>query len=132
MHRLPSIAIIWRFRIAALLVWCYFITLFGSPLGMAYALLEPSFVSMLVAIILLIAFIICGISQWLAAMRAKCPLCMMPVLATKNCVKNRNARKFLGSYRLQVANSILFKNYFRCPFCGESTELLVRERNTQR
>jgi hypothetical protein len=66
--------------------------------------------------------------QWLIAARANCPLCLTPVLTAKDCAKHRNARSFLGSHRLRVALEILFRNCFRCPYCGESTALEVRTR----
>ena len=99
---------------------------------MIYAFVERSREGVELAIILMAAFVICSILQWLTALRAKCPLCMMPTLVPKHCSKNRHAKKFLGSYRLRAANSILFKNYFRCPYCGEPTELAVRERHSRR
>ena len=62
----------------------------------------------------------------------KCPLCVTPVLAAKNCSKGKNAKTFLGSHRLRVANNVLFKGYFRCPYCSEPTELTVRSRHSKR
>ncbi len=66
-------------------------------------------------------------AQWIAASRTGCPLCLTPVLAPKTCMKHRRARSFLGSHRLRVAFTILFRNRFRCPYCNESTGLELRE-----
>ncbi len=44
----------------------------------------------------------------------------------KACAKHRFARKFLGIYRLRVAATVLLRNRYRCPYCGESTHCSVR------
>jgi len=64
--------------------------------------------------------------QRLMAGRAKCPLCLTPPLVHKSCQKNREARTFLGSYRLRVALSVLLLRRFTCPYCGEPTRCEVR------
>jgi hypothetical protein len=74
------------------------------------------------------AAILSLILGWAISRRTNCPLCITPVLATKHCSKHRRARPLLGSYRIRVALSILFKNSFRCPYCNEDTSLQVRER----
>ena len=81
------------------------------------------------AMILLTVIVV--VAQWLVAGRTQCPLCMTPVLATKNCNKHRHARAVFGSHRLRVALAVLFTNSFRCPYCHEPTELRVRERGRQ-
>lgn len=68
------------------------------------------------------------IAQWIVASHAGCPLCRTPVLASMGCVKHRKARRLLGSYKLLVALSIIFKERFRCPYCNEPTAVEVRER----
>ena len=64
--------------------------------------------------------------QWIFASSARCPLCMMPVLSRKGCSTHRHARPLLGSYRLRVALSILFKGCFHCPYCNEPTVLRLK------
>lgn len=50
----------------------------------------------------------------------KCSLCMNPVWAGRKCQKHSKAKPALGlSYRLGVALSVIFKGYYRCPYCGE-------------
>jgi hypothetical protein len=66
--------------------------------------------------------------QTLLAQRVRCPLCMTPPLGSKGCQKNRKARPLFGSHRLRVACAVLAKDHFRCPYCGEPTQLEVRER----
>lgn len=132
MHRFSSIHSLRRFRVAMLLLF-------------AKCLLAPCAVGVLLYGMILrqeevlwLAAWLCGgtvataILQWMFASRVNCPLCMVPVLANRTCTKHRNSRKFLGSYRLQVATSAFFKGYFRCPYCNEPTALEVRERHKPR
>ena len=81
-----------------------------------------------IAIAMLLALPLVALTQWITSTRARCPLCMTPVLADKSCAKHGNARSMLGSYRLRVAVAILFRNQFRCPYCGEPTVMQVRKR----
>lgn len=69
------------------------------------------------------------ILQFLIGQRARFPLCMTPVLASKGCSKHRQARTLFGSHRLRVAAAIVFTNRFKCPYCNESAELEVRTRS---
>jgi hypothetical protein len=64
--------------------------------------------------------------QWIVSAQARCPLCLTPPLALRYCAKHRKARRLLGSFRLRVACSIIFRNYFRCPYCGETTAIETR------
>lgn len=68
------------------------------------------------------------IVQWLIAERTRCPLCLCSVLSEKGCCKHREAKSFLGSYRLRVALAVVFKGSFRCPYCDEPSVLEVRTR----
>jgi hypothetical protein len=68
------------------------------------------------------------VAQWIAAFHAGCPLCRTPVLAPMGCMRHRKARRFLGSYQMRVALSIMFTERFRCPYCNEPTAMDVRER----
>jgi DNA-directed RNA polymerase subunit RPC12/RpoP len=68
--------------------------------------------------------------EWGLSSRARCPLCMIPPLHPKRCQKNRRAKRLLGSYRLQVATSVLFRDHFHCPYCGEATKIALKERPT--
>lgn len=50
----------------------------------------------------------------------KCSLCMSPVWGARKCQKHSKVKPALGiSYRLGIATSIIFKGYYRCPYCGE-------------
>jgi hypothetical protein len=63
---------------------------------------------------------------FISAAHSKCPLCRSGPMSSNRCVKNRQATKVLGSYRLSVVLDVLFLNRYRCPYCGESTRLKVR------
>jgi len=67
-----------------------------------------------------------GIMQWGLATLARCPLCLSLPIAPRICSKHRNAKRIMGSYRLRVACTVIFKRYFRCPYCGESTTVDTR------
>jgi len=128
MHRLRTRSAIWRLRAAALLFWLCCIAFLGMISAFVMAFMERSRDQVEIAIISTISFMFLAMAQWLISLKTKCPLCLTAVLASKNCAKHRNARTFLGSYRLRVANRVLLSNHFRCPYCGELTELAVRQR----
>jgi len=131
MHRLSSKSAIFRFRVAALLLWINSLIFLASIAALVNAIIERSHRHVLLAIILMGSLLILALVQWLVALQTKCPLCITPVLAAKNCAKNKKARKIFGSYRLRVAASLLLRNYFRCPYCSEPTELVVRDRHSR-
>jgi hypothetical protein len=131
MHRLPSRSALVRFRLAAWFFVVAVILLAGSLGYLAYSVFLGHKQHILIASGLLAAGVFCLIFQWISASRARCPLCLTPSMAKKNCSKNRNAQRFLGSYRLKVASSIILHNNFRCPYCNEPTVLEVRQRRTQ-
>lgn len=66
------------------------------------------------------------ILQWLVAARATCPLCRTAILAPQRCARHRRAMPLLGSHRLRVAQSILFRGSFLCPCCHEPTAMEVQ------
>jgi len=50
----------------------------------------------------------------------RCPLCMVPLWGSQKCQRNTKVKPALGvSYRLGVANSVIFRGHYRCPYCGE-------------
>jgi hypothetical protein len=69
-----------------------------------------------------------GLLYYFFGSRARCPLCMNPALVLRRCQKHRNARTLGGSYRFRVATAIFFTGRFTCPYCGERTRLVVRDR----
>jgi len=129
MHRFPSKSVIFKFRIGAFLfvLRCVLLVI-GFPLLMFSMLfhIEESF---LVSVAMLGAFPFVAVLQWMLAAKARCPLCFAQPLMHRGCSKNRKARRFLFSYRLQVALQSIFLGHFRCPYCGEPSQLKVRLRS---
>ena len=60
------------------------------------------------------------------AASARCPLCTNLPLLSQNCQKHVKAERFFGSYPLMVACSLLLRNHFHCPYCGDSSECRVK------
>lgn len=131
MHRLPSETSILRLRIVSILLWLKY-PLFASVIAVFITMLVTREQELLIlAIATLLAFVVVWFAQAILATQTRCPLCLTPVLARKSCVKNKNAKTMLTSYRLRVAYNILTRNHFRCPYCNEPAELKVRERKPQ-
>lgn len=63
------------------------------------------------------------LSFWIVAARCRCQLCQANPMRSLRCSRNREAKRFLWSYRLRVALSVTFLGRFRCPYCGESFSL---------
>lgn len=131
MHRLPSRAALVRFRLSAYLYVFGILTLIAGIGYLGYSIFIDHRAHIVIAGSVVVAGVLMLIFQWASASRARCPLCLTPSLARKNCSKNRNAKRLLGSYRLRVATSIMFQNHFRCPYCNEPTVLEVRQRRLQ-
>lgn len=128
MHRLPSKSAIYRLRLAALLTCSKCILTPVSAASLIYSIAIHDDGLTIISLYLILLTVLVVILHWLVGQRTQCPLCMTPVLATKNCVKHRHARTFLGSHRLRVALAVILTNSFRCPYCHEPTVLEVRER----
>ncbi len=128
MHRLPSQSAVTRFRLAAYLYILFILLVIGGFSYLGWALVENHQQHVIFAAGVIGAAMAVFIFHWITASRVRCPLCLVPSMARKNCSKNRNAKRLLGSYRLKVASSIILHNHFRCPYCNEPTVLEVRQR----
>lgn len=129
MHRLSSAAILRKFRVSSFLV---LITILLPPVALGflvYGVLSNKHEWMVYAAAVVAGWILLTIVNFVISSRLKCPLCMVPPLLNKSCSRHRNAVKMLGSYRLKVAHSIIFRDSFRCPYCGEPTAMQVRKRH---
>lgn len=126
-HYLYNKKIVTRFRLAALLLLLNRLLIPASLGLLVYSLLLEArdLAHLSLGLVALSVFI--AISQSITASRVRCPLCIGFPLSISSCVKNASARKFLGSYRLRVACTVIFKGNFRCPYCGESTLIDVRK-----
>jgi hypothetical protein len=131
MHRFQSQSTITRFRLASFLL-CLKLLLIPGILGLlAYSIVESDHKLTYIALGAAGGTLMLAVLQFLLAGRARCPLCMTPVLASKGCSKHRNARTFFGSYRLRVALAVLFKGSFKCPYCNEPSVMEIRVRHGQ-
>lgn len=129
MHRLPSHATLRRFRIASLLVVLMFLSVPAALAFVGYCFVSGETRWMAIAGIVVAAGLVCRILNFIISSCLKCPLCMVQPLMDRRCSKHKSAPKLLGSHRLSVAQTILFNDRFRCPYCGESTAMQVRERH---
>ncbi len=128
MHRFHSTSVIFRLKVASLLL-CSKYLLAPAALGLlGYSLVIGEQRLILVGYGLVMLTMLSILVQWLVGSRARCPLCMTPVLVKKDCSKHRHSKPLLGSYRLPVALGILFRGTFICPYCHEPAVMEVRHR----
>jgi hypothetical protein len=125
-HRLRSKTSIRRFRFAAFLLWLNHFMILVTVAFWAHLVFYHHPQDFLTGLGLLLFLAALTILRWIVSSRTNCPLCLTAVLAVRACTKHRRARTFLGSHRIAVAHSILFKNSFCCPYCNESTALELR------
>ena len=126
MHRLPSKHAVSRFRVAAWLLAIKWGLTSASLAIIAYAVVMFEPVLATVGVSLLVSSGVAAVLQLLVASRARCPLCLSQPVAIRKCAVHRNARRLLGSHRLRVALSVILRNCFRCPYCGETTAMESR------
>lgn len=128
MHRFRSKSIIIRFQTVSLLILLK-VLLVPSSLGiLLYGIITNERKYIFLGGIVAGVTVILSVTQWILAARTRCPLCLTPVLAVKDCSKNRNAKKLFGSYRLRVAISVVLNGSFRCPYCNEPSAMKVRDK----
>jgi cytochrome bd-type quinol oxidase subunit 1 len=131
MHRFQSESVIRRFRFAAFL-FCLKLLLFPFSSGvLIFSLWNNDRELTIISVWMFALTMLVVILQWLIAVRTRCPLCLTPVLATKQCAKHKNARTLFGSYRLRAALAILFRDWFHCPYCNEPCAMEVRNPRNQ-
>jgi hypothetical protein len=132
MHRLSSHHLLKRFRITSLFLVLTFLSLPVAIGFLSYGLLEKDAGWMQVAGYVLAAGLVLKVLSHIVGGRLKCPLCMGTPLRNLGCSKHKSAQTLFGSHKLDVAVSILFQDKFRCPYCGETTGMQVRERRVRR
>jgi DNA-directed RNA polymerase subunit RPC12/RpoP len=131
MH-LPSRRTILRYKLAAWLTPLLFL-LIPASIGMGlYTLFvmegEPARIALGLIMLLCVVTAILG---WLSQ-GARCPRCLVGSFTRKNCSKHGSARTFLGSHRLHMAFSVIFRNFLQCPYCGESIAMKTRAPGSRR
>ncbi len=127
MHRLPSQYAVIRFQLASWLLFLIYLMIPATFGVLVYSVVVVDQKSMRLALGLIVATAVTAVIQWVAATRARCPLCHARSVARNGCSKHRAARRLFGSYRLRVACAVIFRKCFRCPYCGESTVVSVRD-----
>lgn len=126
MHRLPNQYAVIRFRFAALLLLGKWALAIGSVVMLAYSLCVANQEFTQLSIGLIWISVCVGVVQWLLAGRARCPLCIGPPLVHGDCSTHRSIRPLFGSHQIRVALSVVFRGWFRCPYCGEPTVIEAR------
>lgn len=128
MHRLPDIRTLRRFRVSAVLLLAKWLVVPCAIGILAYGLVWHQTWRIWLGLGLVGLTVVLGIWQRLAAASCRCPLCLGRPLSGSGASRNRKAQRLLGSYRLRVASSIIFRKSFRCPYCGEPTAVALRQR----
>lgn len=129
MHRLPSKSVLWRFRIAAVIVMIMALLLLPALGFLSYGTWTRDIKWIAVGGTFFGLILLLLIFNMITNARLRCPLCMVPPLQNRGCSKHRNVQRILGSHRLKVATSILFKGLFTCPYCGEKTAMEERSKS---
>lgn len=135
MHRFSNSSSIFRFRLASILWLLKFpITLYALLfLFKAVITHQGENESAVPLALLVLGFaILLNIVQSMMGSRCRCPLCLGQPLNRTGAVRRSNVPRLLGSYRLRMIVSSIFKGYFRCPYCGEPVAMEVRERRRHR
>ena len=132
MHQFFSRAAVIRFKLASWLLVLLWL-LVPATLGLLiYTLLldDTKFKDLLLG--LNIATVAAVIIHWPLSAHVRCPICLGQAISQSGGSKNRKAKPLFGSFGLRVACSTILRRCFCCPCCGESTELKVRPRGSQR
>lgn len=128
MHRLRSPGLLRGFRIASLLVTLKFVLLAVAAGILVDAVMQTDWRRAMLGFGVAASTALISLCRALTLAYVRCPLCMTPVFSPFVHNHHSKARKLLGSYRLRVALSILFRNWFTCPHCNEPTAMKLRPR----
>jgi hypothetical protein len=132
MMLLPSRFAVLRYKLAGL-GWILLWLLIPCALGVgSYTLLMMDSVVASLALKLIGLAALVFLIHWIFSLRAKCPRCLAGPFRRQGCSRHGSSRSLLGSHRLRVAVSVLFRNHFRCPWCGELTAMKARAGHSSR
>lgn len=126
MHHIRTKSVLIRFKLASWLllsIWLLILTACGILICSAFVIDHQL---AYLAFGMLTAALLMRLTVWGLSSRAHCPLCLIHPLGHSSCSKHRTARRLLGSYRFRVACTVIFRNYFHCPYCGEATSVARR------
>lgn len=132
MLHLPSRSAVLRFRLTAV-GWLLLLLLVPGAVAMACFTLfvmkrEPAGIALILIGLAVLVFLM----YWMLSLRARCPRCLVGSFTRRSCSRHGSARSLLGSHRLKVAVSVIFKNHFQCPYCGEFTAMKPRQPRSSR
>ena len=123
MYHLRSQSAVTRFKLASWLLFFKWLLIPSAIAVLMYSVITIDRQLAHLAAGMFATALLVGVIQWAISTRAHCPLCLAPPIAHRCCSKHRKAKRLLGSYRLRVACTVIFRNYFRCPYCGEPTAI---------
>ena len=132
MHSVSSKDVLIRFKLTSLIFLLLFLMLPLVIGSLLYGFYTNNTAWMKYAGIFSAACVIFKGLSYMIGARLKCSLCMAAPLGNLGYPKHRSARTLCGSHRMAVSTSILFMGNFRCPYCGESTGMRVRDRSDHR
>jgi hypothetical protein len=129
---LPSRFAVLRYKLAAL-GWILLMLLIPGAMAMAcYTFFVMDSAPGMIALKLIGLALLVYLMHCLFSLRARCPRCLAGSFSRKGCSRHGSSRSLLGSHRLRVAMSVVFRNHFRCPYCGEFTAMKARTTSSSR
>ena len=129
MHRLPTKSILWNYRFASCLLVLMIVALIPAVGILGYGVWKRDVPWIVYSGCIFGGIILLFLFNSLLTSRLRCPLCFVSTLQNRGCSKHRNVQRIMGSHRLKVAISILVKNHFLCPYCGEKTAMEARSKS---
>jgi hypothetical protein len=129
---LPSRFAVLRYKLAGL-GWILLMLLIPCAVGTGfYTMFVMGDASADIALKLIGLTALVFLVHWICALFARCPRCLTGSFSRRGCSRHGSSRSLLGSHRLRVAVSVLFRNHFRCPWCGELTAMKARAGHSSR
>lgn len=103
-------------------LWLLTPAIFGAA---GYAYLEKTKDSIMILAGTVGLYLLTYLCFTITSSKCRCQLCQAKTMRSLKCTRNKKAKKILGSYRLPMALSIVFRGHFRCQYCGEPFTLKV-------
>lgn len=126
MQLLPSRKTVLTYKLTAL-AWMLLLVLVPCAVGMGfYTMFVMDRATAALALQIIGLALLVFVLHWLFSLRALCPRCLAGSFSRRSCSRHGSSRGLLGSHRLRVAVSVIFRNQFQCPYCGEYTAVKAR------
>lgn len=107
---------LYRSSCLLILLWLLTPAIFGAA---GYAYLEKNQISLIILAGTVGLYLLTYLSFTISSSNCQCQLCQAKTMRSLKCTRNKKAKKTLGSYRLNMALSIVFRGHFLCQYCGE-------------